>query len=339
MNRTLLAGVLCGLLLAGCDQAVPLKKFSESREMFGSITRLDVCYTPGQEEVLGHTIAQIWLRWQDIHHRLSVYDPESDLNRINRSYPNPVVVGADTWTLISDAVTYHHLSRGEFDITLYPLLKLWKEAEQAGVLPTADQIQAAQQPMGVDKFELLAGNQIRLLNPDTQLIIDSIADGYAADEAARILRVHGFSNFLLDASGELYAGGRACQGGSWRVGVKDPQDPLSSGLVGVIMLKDAAVTTSGSYEHFYTIAGKMYSHIISPRTGFARNDIVSATVIAPSAEFSDALSTALCLIDPARGIALVDSLGDGYASMILVNDGKGRLTQMTSRYYPRYLAR
>lgn len=329
--------LLLGLI--GCGRGAPLKKFSESREMFGSAVRLDVCYAPGQEQALEHAVAQIWSRWQDIHGRLSVYDPDSDLNRINRSYPNPVTVGADTWTLISDAVYYNRIAQGEFDITIYPLLKLWKESEKSGVLPAAAQIQTAQQSMGTDKFELLAGNQVRLLNVSTQLTIDSIADGYAGDEAARILRAHGLSNFLVDTSGELYAGGHACQGGPWRIGVKDPRDPFLSQLIGVVALENGAVTTSGNYEHFYTIAGKMYSHIISPRTGFPRNEIVSATVIAPSSEFSDFLSTALCLIDPDKAMALIDSLGDGYAGMILVDEGKGKLTQKTSRNYGKYLAR
>ena len=138
MNKTLLTGIVCGLLLTGCGlpagrqgRAAPLKKFSESREMFGSVVRLDVCYAAGQEQVLEQTLHEIWSRFEDIHGRLSVYDPTSDMNRINHSFPDAVTVGADTWTLVSDAVYYHQLSGGEFDITVYPLLRLWKESEKA----------------------------------------------------------------------------------------------------------------------------------------------------------------------------------------------------------------
>lgn len=339
MNKTLLTGVVCGLLLIGCGQAVPLKKFSESREMFGSVARLDVCYAPGQERALEEVISGIWTRFEDIHARLSVYDPASDLTRVNHSFPDAVTVGADTWTLISDAVYYNRLSGGEFDITVYPLLRLWKDSEQNGVLPTAEQIRAVQRTMGPDKFELLADNQVRLLNPATQLTIDSIADGYAADEAARILRANGFADFLVDTSGELYAGGHSCQGRPWRAGVNDPRDPSRSTLVEAVSLENMSVTTSGNYEHFYMVAGRRYSHIISPVTGFPRDEIVSATVIAPGAEFSDFLSTALCLMPVKKGIGLVDSLGEGYAAMVLVDEGGGRLTRRTSRYYGKYLSR
>lgn len=337
MTRKSIVFVLL-LFLTGCGRAAPLKKFSESREMFGSIARLDVCYAPGQARALEETVVGIWTRFEDIHGRLSVYDPASDLNRINHSFPDAVTVGADTWTLINDAVYYNRLSGGQFDITIYPLLRLWKDSEHNGVLPTAEQIRAVQQLMGTDKFELLKGNQVRVLNPGVQLTIDSIADGYAGDEAARILRARGFVHFLVDTTGELYAGGHSCEGRPWQLGVKDPRDPFGGRMVDVLVLRDMAVTTSGNYEHFYTIGGKEYSHIISPRTGFPREDVVSATVIAPNTEISDFLSTALCLLDSQKGIALIDTLGEGYAGMILVEDN-GKLTPKASRNYKKYLSR
>jgi thiamine biosynthesis lipoprotein len=276
-------------------------------EFFSSIVSVDVCYDSGQEQALQETVAEIWSRFADIHWRLSVYDPNSDMNRINHSYPDPVTVGADTWLIIKDSVYYNQISLREFDITIYPMLKLWKDSEKKGVLPTPEQIHLAQQSIGPDKFELLPKNQVRLLNPGTQLTIDSIA-------------------------------GNGCEGRPWRIGVKDPSDLTGSQLADVLALKDSSVTTSGNYEHFYTIGDKRYSHIISPITGFPRNEIVSVTVIAPSTEFSDFWSTALCLIDPQKGIDLIDSLGKGYASMVLVDSGNGRLIRKASRNYSRYLA-
>ncbi len=336
MNRFLLTWTLC-LSLAGCAGPGTPKRFSESRDFFASVVRLDVCYAPNQKEALDLAIAEVWARFADIHNRLSVYDPQSDLSRVNRSYPDAVTVGADTWTILRESVYYNRLSGGEFDVTIGPLLRVWKESEKNGVLPTAEQIRAVQKVMGPDTFELLEKNQVRRSHAATQLTIDSIADGYAADEAARILRAYGFVNFLVDTSGELYAGGHSCQGRPWRVGVNDPRDPLRSSLIETVSLENLSVTTSGNYEHFYTIAGRRYSHVISPSRGFPREAVVSATVIAPSAQFSDFLSTALCLMDPAQGIALVERLGEGHAAMILIDKGQGRLTRKTSRRYERYI--
>lgn len=328
------------LAVSGCSNPgqAPLKKFTKTGEFFSSVVRLDVCYASGQEEALNQAVDEIWARLADIHWRLGVHDPQSDMNRINRSYPDPVTVGADTWMIIKDSIYYNQISLHEFDITIYPMLRLWKESEKRGALPTAEEIRTVQRSIGMDKFELLPRDQVRLLSPGTRLTIDSIADGYASDEAAQILRAHGFTNFLTDTTGELYAGGNNCEGRPWHVGIKDPQDPSGLGLVDVLALRDLSVTTSGNYEHFYTIGNKRYSHIISPRTGFPRNEIVSVTVIAPSTELSDFWSTALCLIDPDKGIALIDAFGSGYASMVLVDGGKGRMDKKQSRNYKRYLA-
>ncbi len=334
-----LALILVLLILAGCSKTsdAPLKRFSKSGEFFSSVVNVDVCYAPGQEVALKRATDEIWARFADIHWRLSVYDPNSDMNRINSSYPNSVTVGADTYGIIADSLYYNRLSDGMFDITVYPLLKLWKTDEKKNILPSVEEIRAAQAMMGSDKVQLLDKNQIRLLNPDTKLTIDSIADGYAADEAARILRAHGFSNFLVDTSGELYGGGHNCQGGPWRIGVKDPHDPTH--IIDVIEMTNTSVTTSGSYEHFYMIDGKQYSHIIDPKTGFPHNNLISATVIAPSAEFSDFWSTALCLLNPQRGIELINSLGEGYASMVVVKEGNGKFVKKASRNYARYLSK
>jgi thiamine biosynthesis lipoprotein len=335
MNRVLAVWILY-LSLAGCAGPGTPKRFSESRDFFASIVRLDVCYAPGQKEALELAVAEIWERFADIHGRLSVYDPQSDLSRVNQSYPDAVAVGADTWAILRESVYYNRLSGGEFDVTVYPLLRLWKESEKNGVLPTAEQIRAVQKVLGPEKFELQGKNRVRLLNAETRITIDSIADGYAADEAARILRAYGFVNFLVDTSGELYAGGHSCQGRPWRVGVNDPRDPLRSSLVETVSIENLSVTTSGNYEHFYTITSKRYSHVISPLRGFPREAIVSATVIAPSTQFSDFLSTALCLMDPAQGMALIDRLGENHAAMILIDQGNGRLTRKASRRYERY---
>jgi thiamine biosynthesis lipoprotein len=335
--KSLLSLILPLLLVFGCTPTPHTKQkhFSKSGQFFGSIMKVDVCYNENQSQALNQAIDAIWSRFADIHWRLSTYDPDSDMNRINHSLSQPVTVGADTYGLIKDSLYYHQFSDQEFDITVYPLIKLWKTAQKRNALPTPAEIQEAQKHMGMDRIKLLNKNQVQLLTPAPSLTIDSIADGYAADETARILRAYGFTNFLVDATGELYGGGHNCEGKFWNIGVQDPQNP--GAIIDIIQIENTSVTTSGNYEHFYTINGKQYSHIISPKTGFPRADILSATVIAPSTEFSDFWSTALCLIDPQRGIELIDSLGEGYASMVIVTDSSGEIHNYSSQNYKKYL--
>ncbi len=297
---------------------------------------MDVCYDQNQSVELDQATKEIWERFADIHWRLSIYDPKSDMNKINNSFPNVVTVGADTYGLIKNSIEYNKFSDKVFDITIYPLLNVWKDSEQKNRLPTLEELREAKKAIGVSNIELLPGNQIRLLNPTTKLTIDSIADGYAGDEAVRILRAHGFQNFLVDSTGELYTGGNSCEGHPWRIGIQDPNDPNK--IIDVLELTNASVSTSGNYEHFYTIQGKRWSHIINPITGFPSQDMISVTVVAPTTEVSDFWSTALCALNADRGIALIDALGDGYASMVLIDQGDGKTIKKFSRNYPKYLS-
>lgn len=335
--KRLLSFTLLLLLTFGCVPTAHIKqkRFSKSGQFFGSIIKVDVCYNDNQIQALDQAIDAIWSRFADIHWRLSTYDPASDMNRINHSLSKPVTVGADTYGLIKDSIYYHHFSDQEFDITVYPLIKLWKTAEKRNELPTELEIKEAQNHMGIERIKLLDKNQVQLLTPAPSLTIDSIADGYAADETARILRAYGFANFLVDATGELYGGGHNCEGKAWTIGVRDPQNP--GAIIDIIKIENTSVTTSGNYEHFYTINNQQYSHIISPKTGFPRADILSATVIAPNTEFSDFWSTALCLIDPQRGMELIDSLGEGYASMVITTDHAKKIRKHSSQNYKKYL--
>lgn len=338
MSKRLFLLILTVFIILGCSKkpAAPLKH-TQTGLFFGGIVKMEVCYDQNQSIEIDQAIKEIWARFADIHWRLSIYDPQSDINKINHSYPRTVTVGADTYGLIKRSIEYHKFSDKVFDITIYPLLKVWKDSEQKNRLPTLKELKEAKKTIGIGSIELLPDNQIRLLNPAARLTIDSIADGYAGDEAVRILRAHGFKNFLVDSTGELYAGGVSCEGHPWRIGVQDPND--SREIIDALELIDASVSTSGSYEHFYTIQGKRWSHIINPITGFPLRNVISATVVAPTAEVSDFWSTALCALGADRGIALIDALGDGYAGMIIVDQGDGETVKKFSRNYSRYLRR
>ena|SRR3989338_4840524 len=337
MQKKLFFILLC-VLIVGCGRPhQPLNQLTKIDEFFGAVVKVDVCYETRQGEALTKALDEVWARFADIHRRMSVYDKDSDINRINNSYPQSAQVQADTYALIKDSMDYYQISEGVFDISIGPLLSLWKESEKRNSLPTKDEIRQTQAKMGIENIRLLEANRIQLLKEGFKINIDSIGDGFAADEAARILRSHGFKNFLVDASGELFAGGHNCQGRKWRIGVRDPLD--SAKIIDVIELSDAAASTSGNHERYYTIQGKHWSHIVNPLTGFPSRDILSATVVAPSAQFADFWSTALCLLDVKKGGVLTESFGDGCASMVVFKDSRDSVKRMESRNYKKFQKR
>ncbi len=333
--------LLCFLILwTGCSTKPaqpPLGKYTESRFLLGAIVKVDVCYDEGSRGRLRDAYEEVWKRIEDIHWRMSVFDEKSDVMRVNNSYPETVEVGKDTYELIKDSFNFFKVTAGVFDITVYPLIKLWKDAEKRESIPSPQEIQTVKGFLGARHVELLPENRVRLLNSHTKIDLNSIAEGYAADEAARILRTRGYHDFLVDAGGDLFASGHNCEGKPWGIGIRNPQDPTQ--LIAVVNVVDQAVTTSGNYEHYYEIQGQKWSHIMNPITGFPQMEVSSATVIAPITKDSDVLSTALCILNGPRGISLIDSLGRGYASYVLIKDSAGHYKEYMSKNFLQYRSR
>lgn len=332
----ILAAVFGVIWISRLWQGRQVLQYIKTGSFFGSYVKVDVCYTKDQEGELEKAMAEVWKRFADIHSRMSVYDLKSDILKINQAYDKPVNVGADTYRLIKDSIQYHRISSGAFDITIGSLIQLWKEKGDAHVMPTREEIQRAQKNSGIAAIKLLSGHRILLKKNGAKINIDSIGDGYAADEAARILRRYGFQQFLIDASGELFGGGVNCRGESWRIGIQDPVVPMK--MTDIVSVRNLAVSTSGNYERYYEINGERWPHIINPRTGYPQRDVLSATVIAPTAQVADFLSTALCVLNPPQGQRLIDSLGDRYASLVIVQSPQGQIRKIYSRRYPSYRA-
>jgi len=326
------AGLLATVFLAGCffSPAPQLERYREVKSLMGTIVQVDVCHPPQDTVQREAAYAAVWERLEDISWRMNVFDERSDVAKINRSHRRPVRVGADTVYVISRARYFSQLTQGVFDITVWPLIDLWKQAAADGRLPAQDTIVRTRQAVGVDKIIIRDDGLVETTDPRTQVDLGGIAKGYAIDEAARLLREHGYTQFFIDAGGDNYVGGRNCQGRLWRIGIRDPLD--RSRIIDVVELQDAAVATSGDYAQFFEINGKHWSHIINPITGYPQERIVSASVIAPDATSADALATASTILDPQQSQALVDSLGEQYGSFVVRLEGESP-RHYRSRYY------
>jgi len=342
MKRKLIKCLLfcfCGLATItfwGCtinDQG-QTAKYRESKSLMGTIVQVDVCREGLEQNKIDLAYQDLWKRLEDISWRMYVLNEKSDIAKINKSFSKPVQVKADTYQLIRDAIYFSTLTNGAFDITVWPLIELWNSSVKQQRHPTQDMIDKILPSIGSEHIHLLENHQVSLTHPGTKIDVGGIAKGYAVDEAARILQRHDIRNFLIDAGGDMYAGGKNCQKQPWRVGIRDPRD--KSKIISVVALSDAALTTSGNYEKIFAIELQRWSHILDPRTGYPQKNITSATVIAPTATEADALSTALCVLDIKEGTLLMSSLDDKYASLIVVMNEQHEITSYDSKYFKKY---
>jgi len=219
---------------------------------------------------------------------LSKYDPDSEISILNRN--GMLKVSPETFEVISQAKDFYRFSAGAFDITVGPLMELWGFVDKDFRVPDQSEITRVMEVVGSDKIILRQeDNVVEFTLPGVEIDLGAIAKGYCLDQAVKKLKEAGIDSCMINAGGQVFCLGDKF-GHPWRVGVWDPQKKI---ILGDLGLTDRCVSTSGDYQQYFIEAGKRYSHIIDPRTGYpATSGVISATVIADDALTADALSTA-----------------------------------------------
>jgi thiamine biosynthesis lipoprotein len=263
-------------------------------------------YREGTAEVYDAVFARI----RGIERLMSSNLPDSEVARINQNAGiMPVKVEEDLITVLSAALRYAELSGGAFDPTIGPLVKLWGIGTDHGRLPEEGEIHRA---LGLVNWRDLVINAeagtVFLRKAGMGLDLGAIAKGYAADEAAGIIKRAGILEALIDLGGNIYAVGTKSGGAPWRIAVQDPRDDRGA-YIGILDLGEKTVVTSGVYERFLEIDGRRFHHILSTGNGYpADTGLLSVTVIADTSLDADALSTALFALGYGEGRPLINSL-------------------------------
>lgn len=213
------------------------------------------------------------------------------------------------------------LSDGAFDPTILALADLWA-FDGGGALPKDEQIDQARRRVDFSKVVIDEDGTVRI--PEGfGLDLGGIAKGAVVDLISDYLYERGFKDFLIDAGGDILVSGVKQGENPWRIAIRHPRE--TQAVLGVISLgeKDSriAVVTSGDYERFFESGGKRYHHILDPRSGYPAGQVASVTVIAPSCEVADALSTAAFVLGPERGLKLLEVFPDAEGLLIAEEDG------------------
>jgi thiamine biosynthesis lipoprotein len=220
---------------------------------------------------------------------LSNYRPESDLSQVNRlAAQRPVKVTPEFFEFLERCREYSRMSEGAFDISVGPLMKVWGFYKGTGHLPRREEVDRALGKVGYRNILLDAGNRtVRFAQPGVELDPGGIGKGYAVDRMVDILKENGIASALVSAGGSsIYALGTPNNGKGWEVQIRDPKDRRKT--LQDLYLKDQSMSTSGSYEKFFVADGKIYSHIMDPRTGYPAMGTLAVSVVAPKTLDSEA---------------------------------------------------
>ncbi len=264
-------------------------------------------------------IGQVFDEMHRIDALMSSYRADSELSRVNAAAARaPVAVSAELFRLVEHALSYSELTGGAFDIT-YASAGQHYDYRKSGK-PDAQQLASSLPAIDYRHVKLdRTGNTISFTHPGVRIDLGGIAKGYAVDRSMAILGKAGVGSALISAGGDTLVTGKRWDQ-PWKVGIRDPRD--SNGLVSVIPLEDAAISTSGDYERFFEQDGVRYHHILDPSTGKSAREVHSTSIIGTRATDTDALSTSVFVMGVKRGLELVNSIEDIEAIII---DNQGRL--------------
>jgi thiamine biosynthesis lipoprotein len=249
---------------------------------------------------------------------LSFFDAVSDVSAINKNAGAAAVkVSRDTYELTKKAVEFSILSGGAFDPAIGPAVVLWdfknkkrpSDSELKKILPLLDYTHI-----------VFNDNETSIMLKDKGMLLDlgGIAKGYAADRTVELLKGAGMKAGIAAMAGDIRLWGTRPDGSPWRVGIRAPRGS-NDDLIGVLSLRDMAVSTSGDYERFFIEDGVRYHHLLDPATGCPARDFQGVTVVNPEGVVTDALSTAVFVMGREKALRFIEKTG--LMAYLIFSDG------------------
>jgi thiamine biosynthesis lipoprotein len=266
-----------------------LIRYEASHQAMG--TEYTVVAYGHDQAFLAEVINQVFEEIDQLDEQMSNYKPESELSRINReAAQHELTVEPHLFGLLQYSLRASRESGGDFDITVGPLMKLWGFFRGQGRLPRSGEIAQVRNQIGYQHVHLdPVRRTIRFDTSGVELDLGGIAKGYAVDQAAEILRSNGVTSALISSGGSsIYALGSPPGDRGWKITVRDPFDEYKP--ADVFHLQNFALSTSGNYEKFFQIKGRIYCHIMDPHTGWPVQNMLSTVGAAPTGIETEALT-------------------------------------------------
>ncbi|MBA9088341.1 thiamine biosynthesis lipoprotein [Fontibacillus solani] len=334
MNKTailLVAMTMLGTLISGCGganetpntksgtnehqtQSQVVQPLSETYFIFDTIVNVKIYDNRATKQNLEDVEALL----KDIDQKINRQLEGSEIYKVNENSGIAAVqVSEETYNLLAKAMDYAKRTNGMFDPAIGNLVSLWNIGHEGAHVPEPEEIAEAQKLCDYRKIELNEANhEIYLQEKGMSIDLGSIGKGYATDKIYEYLADQGFNSAIIDLGGNVYAMGQKPGNLPWNIGIQDP-DQERGNPIGTIKVEDKTIVTSGIYERFFIEDGKLYQHILDPRTGYpVDNGISSVTIVTNSSTNADALSTTLFVLGIEDGLKFIENTEDTEALFI-----------------------
>ena len=302
----LAAGLAAALHLA-CAAPPPARGpallASDGRYAMGTV--LEITLAAPRDAESAARLDALFAAVEALEAKVSNWRPESDVSRVNAAAGGaPVAVDPAVADLLARCVDATRTTRGTFDVTVGPLVQLWREAGRRGAPPSESELADARTRVGSGLLRVDPEHaRVGLARPGMSIDVGGVAKGLALDVAAERLPP-GAPALLSFGQSSLRAVGAPPGAAGWRILLRRPDE----GFAGILTLRDQALSVSGSLGQWTEIGGRRYGHVIDPRSGLPLERRLEAAVLAPDATQAEFLSKALLLLGEGEGIALLESL-------------------------------
>jgi thiamine biosynthesis lipoprotein len=327
--RAVLAMIVIGLFFWFSPKNRTVTVDGGFRMTMGTIARIMVTAEDSQQA--NQAISAAFEKIFHIEKLMSDYDPNSQLSQVNQNgFEKPVQVDAALFEVLAAAKGYSCLSDGAFDVTIGPVVQLWRTAKEDNITPDARALKKAKEAVGYENLILDTENKtVQFAKEGMFLDLGGIAKGYAIDQAIDILRDSGVNGAMVDIGGDLRCFGTPANGKKhWLIGLQDPAAEDEKILL-TLNMDDMAIATSGDYRRFVMIDDKKHSHIVNPATADSANDLSSVTLIAPTAMAADALATAVTVLGNEKGLDLINKT-EAAEVILIQSDKPGKLIKSSN---------
>ena len=264
-------------------------------------------------------------RVKKLDEMLSTGNENSEIAKLNQT--GSATLSDDAAQLMSRSDEYNNKTSGVFDPAVYPLMQLWGFTDQQYKVPDE---QSISQMLPLIDFSRVnydkKSREVKFESDGMGIDFGGIAKGYTSAEIMDIFKDNDLVGGLVSLGGNVQAMGKKPDGSLWKIAVQNPDK--NSGFLGILELTDKAVITSGGYERFFEQDGKVYHHILDPKTGYpAETDLQSVTIVSDDGTLADAYSTSLFVMGLDKAIDFWKENSKDFDAILYTNDDKLYVTK------------
>ncbi|MFC6201103.1 FAD:protein FMN transferase [Lactiplantibacillus nangangensis] len=295
----------------------------DTQFMMGTVVTLRV-YNKGQDKAVDGAFKLLKKEAKEV----TTNAKGSEIDKVNDAAgKHPVVVSKDVYPILKKAYYYSKNSDESFDMAIGSITQLWRIGFSDARVPSQSEINTNVKLVDYTKVKLNDKKRsVYLEKKGMKLDLGGIAKGYMTDQVRNYFLDHGVSTAIIDLGGNIYVMGDSPKGtksGNWTVGIQDPKQSRGTSI-GSLPAKNMSIVTSGIYERFLRKNGKVYSHLMDPKTGAPfQNNLMGVSIISKKSTDGDGLSTATFDKGLKDGMKYINAKADeGVGAVFITKDKK-----------------